>query len=293
MIGALAHRRRQQLRGGSGMPEAPVIGGSYNPNRPGGLILVKDSPLNDVDAEGWTRTFGGGFTANDPTAPYGPACYEQRFNAGHDNGGAGGQLELVLPVLTTMYCAVNVKFTENYSLHAFEEKFWYPTVGPDGNEHPPYPMNIRRVANDSGPSGQIQQTYRRSPQGDQRTIDDVPFGSGGVPISDQFNYGQTSAAQYVTKGQWALCEMLYEGTGTVGPPITNGGPYPHRLRCWTNNVLVIDDMVAAWWNGTDLGFRLFRLDDTRGGGPDLLNGPLPAQQSRFFSGLSIYGLSAA
>ncbi len=263
-------------------------GGLYQRNRPAGLTLIKDSPLNDVDAEGWTRTFGGGFQTIDPEAPFGPLVYEQRFNAGHDGGGAGGQLELALPVLTTMYFATNVKFSANYITHFNQEKLCYPIVGPDSNEHPPYPLNIYRRDGVSGPLGEIGQSYRRSPQGDQRKELD-----GVTPVRDQFSFNQTSDAAHIVKGQYRELEILYEGTSTVAAPNPQAGPYPHRLRCWINNVNVVDDMVAAWWNGSDLGFRTFRLDDTRGGGPDIENGPIPAQQSRFFSGAAIYGIPAA
>ncbi len=282
-------RRRQLLRGRPADP-APGVGGGYSgpfqPNRPSGLTLIIDTPLNDVDAEGITRTFGGGETVMDEAAPFGPACYQQSYPEGHTGGGVGGQLELALPVLTTMYCAVNVKFSDGYVTHYNQEKFLYPIVGPDSNEHPPYPLNIYRRDGDS--SGDIGQSYRRSPQGDTRLEED-----GVTPVRDQFAFEQTSNAEFITKGVFNHLEILYEGVADVGAPEPQEGPYPARLRCWINNVLVIDDTVTAWWNGTDLGFRLFRLDDTRGGGPDIENGPLTAPQNRRLSGLAIYGLAAA
>ncbi len=257
--------------GGSGDYSGP-----QRPNMPSGHSLVINAPMNSL-SEGWTMPFGAGFFANDVDAPFGPTCYEQRYSAGVDGGGPGGAFHVALPNLSTMYCALNVKFNADYWVHSNSEKLWYPQLGNDASPtRDSYPCNIYPAGITQGPD--FSYLYRTTPQGDG-VFD--PFASGH----------DDNPPPNILKGAWQHIEALMEhGSGTYG--VKDG-----RLRLWTNGILVVDALVAFAWGTagsplSNLRFRNFRLDDTRGGGQDLVNGPIPAQQSRFFSGLYISGISA-
>jgi hypothetical protein len=239
------------------VPPAPPT--AFTPNLPSGMRLVVDTRFGNMLLNQWNADslayIWDGRNATDPTAPWGPNVFETFYPGGSMGNGGGAQVFGPQDNRwRSVYFALAIWFSPNYSTHSNEEKLFIPRMDIDGVE-----------------SGHRLAIWNKwEPASPEITFKIMPQPAYGEVITD---------GAPLVKGRWQTVEVyLRTSTGNANDGI---------IRIWVDGRVSVDRTNIRFSDGGQAYFKGIRLEGTRGGGTSTAPVP-PEGQVRRYNRLAFY-----